>query len=194
MKIMFIADPAPGAAKPPVDLGMLARGLAVLGHRHEIGDCHHAVVVGTERRLEDVGAREVALGGGPLPSGPDGPGSRPAPESSSEAKTLPLSKRGRQHQSMRTVETHQRGRAHVADEAIGGNRLLPSGAGAPSGGIGRRQEAGRRSSPNYKPARRILHRGANRPPSSTISTDIFMRTSLLLVATRSRGLPWEGPA
>ena len=63
-------------AHVPVDLGMRTGGAAVLVHRHEVGDGHHAARR-PEGGLEDVGEREVTLGGGPRHGGPHRPGAAP---------------------------------------------------------------------------------------------------------------------
>ena len=150
-------DPPAGAAQPAVDLGMRAGRTAVLGYRHEIGQGDDSVVGGAERGLEDVGAGQIPLGGGPPPLRVDRPGSTPlgVEQGREDASAV----EARQAAPVdRAIETDQGGRAHVANEAVGGNRLLASGAGAPSGSFGRRLilDVGHR--PSISRVRRILHR------------------------------------
>ena len=88
------------------------------------------------------------------------------------AKTLPLSKRGRQHQSMAAVQPDERGGAHVADEAVLRERQRAARAGRRR----RRRVRGElepevRHRPSITRAPRgSCMRPVTRPPSNTSSS------------------------
>lgn len=189
--------PSPGAAQPPMDLGMRSRGTPVLGNRHEVGDGDGAVVR-LEGGLEDIGPRQVALGGGPPALGMDRPG--PAP--------LRIEQRGEHTAAIKTGETapvdgavqaNQSGRPHVADHSVVGDRLLlANGAGAPAGGFGRRLglDVGHRH--KYKVYDRHLASPATvvhlPAPSPTNMRAFTLLLALALAACRAGGRPTTAPA
>ena len=154
--------PATGATDLPVDLRVRAGRTAVLVDRHEVGQDDDPAR-GAERGLEDVGAREVPLGGGPLHRGPDRPG----------AAALLVQDGGEDATAVepweatpvdRAVQSDQRRGPHVTDQPVvtqGRGRRRPA-----IRRVGRRIELEVRHRPKYNADPEGTCMGsATRPPS-----------------------------
>src|SRR4051812_13894894 len=110
-------------------------GTAILRHRHEVSQSDDCFICGAKGGLEDIGPREIALGRAPPSFGMDSPGSTALgiEERGKDAATV----EARQAAPVdRAIDANEGCRTHIADEAVRGNRLLASGAGAPGGRIG----------------------------------------------------------
>src|SRR5689334_15399805 len=127
----------PSAPESPVNFGVGTGGSTVFSQRHEISQAHGSALGGLKRGLQDIGAGEVSLSGGP----PAFRGNRPA------ATALRVEQGGKDAATVESRETtpvdgsiqpDECCRPHVTDQTVVGYRLLAYGAGAPTGGIGRR--------------------------------------------------------
>ena len=109
-------DHPAGAADLAVDFGMLARGPPVDVHRHEV-DHLHLALVGAKGRLQHVGAGEISLPRGKRLRGRNAPGAAPV-RVEDGGKHAAAVEPGQATPVDGAGVAHQRGGAHVADQAV----------------------------------------------------------------------------
>src|SRR4051794_23135039 len=163
---------------------MLSRRAAIFGHRHEVGETDDPALSGAERGLQNVGARKVALGGGPPAFGVNRPG----------AAAFGVEQRGKYTAAVEpgettpvdcSVQSDQGRRSHVANQPIVGDWTVANRARAPAGGIGRRLRLDVSHRPSISRGSRILHR---RCESSTLKHLFpYLHASLLAPSGAAAG-------